>query len=496
MSQYNRKKNCKDQPDIMATTTSTTSGTSSTNFIGMLGAGSGVDTKALATNLTNAEMQPRKDVINASIAKCEARISGYAGMMNALSYVKDAFAKLQNNAQFGTVSVQNSNTTAFSLSASSSALTGSHDIEVLALAQSQRNQSSAFAASTTSINSGDAFDLNIAIGGGDATTVRVSTATPAGVVSAINKANLGVKAQLVSTGDSSNPYRIAVSSSSSGTANSFTITASDDQGDPLPDLEFSTVLRSAADASVRVDGMTLTRSSNVISDAISGTTLNLYSTTSTAASVQLTQDLSSVKTNIQALVTTYNDFQSIVRELTDKNSTVPNLGGSLANETLVRTIQSQVRNMFIGSSSTPGTTVKALRDVGISINSNGNLDLNQTKLDDAIINRPDEVALMLNANVSNQDQAFRSTRGLAGDAVKKLTAMLSSTGPIASAKQSTITAENRYKDMLLRLEAQTAATLARYTKQFAAMDNIVGQANSQKTSLKNTFDAMSRNNNS
>lgn len=480
----------------MATTTSTTSGTSSTNFIGMLGAGSGVDTKALATNLTNAEMQPRKDVINASIAKCEARISGYAGMMNALSYVKDAFAKLQNNAQFGTVSVQNSNTTAFSLSASSSALTGSHDIEVLALAQSQRNQSSAFAASTTSINSGDAFDLNIAIGGGDATTVRVSTATPAGVVSAINKANLGVKAQLVSTGDSSNPYRIAVSSSSSGTANSFTITASDDQGDPLPDLDFSTVLRSAADASVRVDGMTLTRSSNVISDAISGTTLNLYSTTSTAASVQLTQDLSSVKTNIQALVTTYNDFQSIVRELTDKNSTVPNLGGSLANETLVRTIQSQVRNMFIGSSSTPGTTVKALRDVGISINSNGNLDLNQTKLDDAIINRPDEVALMLNANVSNQDQAFRSTRGLAGDAVKKLTAMLSSTGPIASAKQSTITAENRYKDMLLRLEAQTAATLARYTKQFAAMDNIVGQANSQKTSLKNTFDAMSRNNNS
>jgi flagellar hook-associated protein 2 len=496
VSQYNRKKNCKDQPDIMATTTSTTSGTSSTNFIGMLGAGSGVDTKALATNLTNAEMQPRKDVINASIAKCEARISGYAGMMNALSYVKDAFAKLQNNAQFGTVSVQNSNTTAFSLSASSSALTGSHDIEVLALAQSQRNQSSAFAASTTSINSGDAFDLNIAIGGGDATTVRVSTATPAGVVSAINKANLGVKAQLVSTGDSSNPYRIAVSSSSSGTANSFTITASDDQGDPLPDLDFSTVLRSAADASVRVDGMTLTRSSNVISDAISGTTLNLYSTTSTAASVQLTQDLSSVKTNIQALVTTYNDFQSIVRELTDKNSTVPNLGGSLANETLVRTIQSQVRNMFIGSSSTPGTTVKALRDVGISINSNGNLDLNQTKLDDAIINRPDEVALMLNANVSNQDQAFRSTRGLAGDAVKKLTAMLSSTGPIASAKQSTITAENRYKDMLLRLEAQTAATLARYTKQFAAMDNIVGQANSQKTSLKNTFDAMSRNNNS
>ena len=478
----------------MATTTSTTSGASSTNFIGMLEAGSGVDTKALATNLTNAEMQPRKDVINASITKCESRISGYAGMMNALSYVKDAFAKLQNNAQFGTVSVQNSNTTAFSLSASSSAVTGSHDIEVLALAQSQRNQSSAFAASSTSINSGDAFDLNIAIGGGDATTVRVSTATPAGVVSAINKANLGVKAQLVSTGDSSNPYRIAVSSSSSGTANSFTITATDDQGDSLSDLDFSTVLRSAADASVKVDGMTLTRSSNVITDAITGTTLNLYSTTSTSASVQLTQDLSSVKTNIQALVTTFNDFQSIVKELTDKKSTVPNIGGSLANETLVRTIQSQVRNMFIGSSSTPGSNIKALRDVGITINSNGNLDLNQTKLDDAIINRPDQVALMFNANISNQDQAFRSTRGLAGDAVKKLTAMLSSTGPIANAKQSTLTAENRYKDMLLRLEDQTTATLARYTKQFAAMDNIVGQANSQKTSLKNTFDAMSRNN--
>ena len=101
---------------------------------------------------------------------------------------------------------------------------------------------------------------------------------------------------------------------------------------------------------------------------------------------------------------------------------------------------------------------------------------------------------MFNANISNQDQAFRSTRGLAGDAVKKLTAMLSSSGPIANAKQSTVTAENRYKNMLLRLEQQTTATLARYTKQFAAMDNIVGQANSQKTSLKNTFDAMSKSN--
>ena len=150
--------------------------------------------------------------------------------------------------------------------------------------------------------------------------------------------------------------------------------------------------------------------------------------------------------------------------------------------------------MFIGSSSTPGSNIKALRDVGITINSNGNLDLDQTKLDDAIVNRPEQVALMFNANISNQDQAFRSTRGLAGDAVKKLTAMLSSTGPIANAKQSTVTAENRYKDMLLRLEDQTTATLARYTKQFAAMDNIVGQANSQKTSLKNTFDAMYKNN--
>ena len=61
-----------------------TTTSSTTNAISALGAGSGMDVKALATNLVEAERAPRKGVIDKKIAKSEAGISGYAAIKSAL----------------------------------------------------------------------------------------------------------------------------------------------------------------------------------------------------------------------------------------------------------------------------------------------------------------------------------------------------------------------------------------------------------------------------
>ena len=49
---------------------------------------------------------------------------------------------------------------------------------------------------------------------------------------------------------------------------------------------------------------------------------------------------------------------------------------------------------------------------------------------------------------------------------------------------------SKYKEDLNKLDKRMEALLSRYTKQFAAMDSLVGQVNNQKTSLKSTFDGM------
>jgi flagellar capping protein FliD len=48
----------------------------------------------------------------------------------------------------------------------------------------------------------------------------------------------------------------------------------------------------------------------------------------------------------------------------------------------------------------------------------------------------------------------------------------------------------QYKADLEKLQKRMDTLLQRYTKQFAAMDSMVGQINSQKTSLKSSFDGM------
>ena len=75
----------------------------STNFINALGAGSGVDVKALAESLVEAEREPRKERIDAKIKQTEARISGYGALKFALAELQTAFKTLNDAKDFSVI---------------------------------------------------------------------------------------------------------------------------------------------------------------------------------------------------------------------------------------------------------------------------------------------------------------------------------------------------------------------------------------------------------
>ena len=110
-----------------------------TSAISALGAGSGIDVKALAQSLVDTEKAPRKEAIDKKIAKSEARISGYSAIRFVLDQLKTAFQGLNNKADFNSLSVSNSQTAAFSAIGTSSASSGSHSIVVKTLATAQRS---------------------------------------------------------------------------------------------------------------------------------------------------------------------------------------------------------------------------------------------------------------------------------------------------------------------------------------------------------------------
>ena len=467
----------------------TSSATGSTNVITTLSAGSGIDSKALATNLVEAEKAPRKGALDKQIKTSEAKISGYSGLMYAFSTLKDAFTGMQFQSNMNPVAAA-STQPAVRATANANANVGANDIDVLQLARAQRNASLYYAKDAT-FNGGRAFSMTVALTGGGSKTVAIpaSATTPAGVVNAINNAGAGVRAQLVDTGTGATPLRIVLTAADTGLAKGFSVTTNDGTGGSVANLDLSTVLQTPLDASLDVNGVRLTRPSNTIADAIPGVTLELNATTTTPAQVQITRDVKAARDKITSLVSAFNDVRTVLNVVSDPKSTVENLGGTLTSDSLIAQLRSVARTLVTGDSGTPGANVTALRDIGITLQRDGTLAVDDAKLDAALANNYDDVVKMMTGNTTPATVGTGS-RGLAGDAVKRLTSLLGPSGPIMTQSTSAESQITRYKKDLERLDDQMSALLTRYTKQFAVMDELVGRINSQKSSLKNSFDGL------
>ena len=484
--------------------TTTTTKKTGANIIKTLGTGSGIDTQSLAQSLVDAERLPQEDAINTKISKNESRISGYAAIAYSAGQLKDAFSALNDLSDFNSLAVRNSNTAAFEVTTSATAALGDYQIDVKSLARPQRTASDGFADTTTALSTTD-FTLKMSINGAAATdiTVAADKSSPGSIVDAINNAGLGVTAQLINTGDGSGkPFKILLTGTS-GESKSFTLTSDDGNGDPVTGINFATVLQPASDATVVVNGLTIKRSTNVIADAVKGVTLNLFSkttnpldtSTTTPATVNLTRDTSGLKEKFKTLVTTYNDANSMLNVLANKDSAVETYGGALFGDSTVRTVKSMFRDVMISASNTPGTDASYLWQLGISLTKEGPMEFDETKFDAAIADNFDNVVKMVTGNTQSLSAFSSQSSGIAGEAIKKLTKLTSTEGLITKQTESTNTQIAKYKIDLENLNDRMTKLLERYQKDFSIMDSMVGQSNSMRASLKASFEGMANINN-
>lgn len=312
--------------------------------------------------------------------------------------------------------------------------------------------------------------------------------TPSGVVDAINFGNRGYKALLVNDGSSTNPYKIMITGAN-GSTESFGVSSSDTNGSFGTNFATPTGY-AASDANFVVDGISYSRKSNTITDVVPGVTFSLKGTTSTAASVSFDRDTTDLKTRLTTLVTAYNDFNDIVNQTTDPKSTLDTYGKTLVGDSTVKLIRQQMRSLLFSPSSTPGKTITSLSQMGYSLDQKGVLSLDATKLDTVLQNNYDDVTKLFTGGYNKLSTYSTLSAGIAGDAVKKLTNMLGPTGSLATKTNNANTESDKYRARLVTLQLRMDALLARYQKQFASMDSLVGSVNSQKTSLKATFDGM------
>jgi flagellar hook-associated protein 2 len=350
---------------------------------------------------------------------------------------------------------------------------------------------------TSSINSGSPMTLNLTVGGTLHTlSLPAGQDTPNDIVAAINNSGTGVTASVdASVSGSTFPYKIDLSGPSSDPSN-FSLAIDYGSGSTpavTPGLSFpanATGNQTANDAQLQVDGINYTRSSNSFNDVISGATMNLTTTTSTPATVQFSLDTSTIVTNINNLVQAYNDAHNIISAVTDPKSTLATYGATLVGDSTARMVESKLRSLFSGTSSTPGTNISSLWQIGISIDASGTMSVDSTKLNTALNSNYSDVVKMFTGNQNGLSIYSTAPAGIAGDAVKALTNLVGSTGPLVSQTDSANKLITGYQTDLTNLQTRMNQLLTRYQTQFAAMNSLVGTINAQKTSLKSSFDGM------
>jgi flagellar hook-associated protein 2 len=265
-----------------------------------------------------------------------------------------------------------SNTNLLSLtSASATASAGSHTIVITSLAQTSSEASSA----VTDPN--DTLSGSLTIQGH---TFNVDSAdndtTLASLASAINSAGIGVKANVITDSTGS---RLSLVSGTSGVAGQLSVTGSL-SGASSGTISFSSS-QDGKDASLSVDGVAITTSSNTVSNAIPGVTFQLLgASTGTQIQVEITNNNTDIGTAIGKFVTAYN---AVINDINgqEKNDSSGKAEPLFGNPTLAL-IQGQITGaLFSGAAN---GAIKNITQLGIGLNNDGTLTLNADTLNSAL----------------------------------------------------------------------------------------------------------------
>ena len=467
-----------------------------------LGSGSGIDIKKLAEDLTNVERVPAEDKLNARIEQETAQLSAYSvlkfnveDLMSKLNALDDVSEILSSDASSSDSSkIQVSGT-------SGSASEGTHSVSVSSLATQQVNISNSYSSQAVSLNSGSGFTINITDAEGTVTSVAVADGydTPAGVVAAINGSGLNISASLLAVGTSSSESRIVLSGTS-GSDNSFTVSSTLSDSDlGFHDTNNGNTQQSrgvyaqqvAANAVFTVNGVSLQRSANTVTDALPGVTLDLISTHASggSTSIKVQKSDAELKSKLQDLVEAYNATRYALSEISNPDSAEEEVGGALATDfATIRQVRNVIYKAITQDSSTPSGSITALRDIGVQLTKYGDLEFNESKFDSAMANSASDVAVMLSAGTDDQSKFDGQAQGFARDAVASIESLTDSVdGLFATRSKSSQNAIIAYEAELRDLDVRMTALFDRYIAQFTVMESLVNQFNSTRNSLADTW---------
>lgn len=356
-------------------------GTVGLNF-GSATSGQGFDVTTTVNEIVT-NMQAVETPWKSQLTQLQAEDTAFTSIGTDLSTLSTALQAL-TDFQGVTAAKQgsSSDTNVLSLtSASTTAVAGSHSITVSQLAQTSSEYSNSLANATDTLSG----SITVQVGSGTAQTITVGSTsnTLASYAAAINAAAIGVTASVITDSSGS---RLSIVSGTSGAAGQLTLTSSLTDATTGSAMSFQ-VGQTGQDANLSVDGVSITSSSNTVTNAIPGVTFQLLSTApSTQVQVEITNDNTAVESAFSNLVTAYNTVVKDINTQEGKNSS-GNPQPLYGNPTLA-----QLQELITGALTGGGASgsISSITQLGINMNNDGTLTLNT-----------DTLGTVLNSNYSD-----------------------------------------------------------------------------------------------
>ncbi|MFC3652665.1 flagellar filament capping protein FliD [Dyella humi] len=461
---------------ISGSSTSTTGSSGSSNISGTgllssLGLGTGLDVNSIITALVNAqEAGPQAQITNQSNLD-NNKIAGLTALQTSLTGLQSALNELTSSNTYSIFNATLSNTSVGTTSTLPDASPGTYNLDVTQLATAQKSVSAAQPSAST-IGTGT---LNITVG---SKTINVSvgaTDTLSAIASNINSAsgNPGVTATIVS---GVNGNQLVLTSTSTGTANAFSVSASSGSSSGVSSLAsaLNTPSTTATDAKLTIDGIAVTSASNSVSGALTGVTVNLAATGS--SQLTIAQSTTPISTAVNDFVTAYNTYASTVNQLDSYDSTTK-VAGVLLGDATLSSVQSQISSVL--SSKVSGSSLGSLASLGITRNSDGTLALNSTTL-----------ANTLASNPSSVQQLFTGTNGIGTRLSSLVTNFNSSSGVLQSRVNSLNNDLTTLSSQQTALNARMAVYQQQLVKQYSSLSTLMTSLNNTSSYLTQAMNAL------
>jgi len=357
--------------------------------ISSLGVGSGILTQDVLDQLRKADEAQRITPITLNLANENDKSDALEILDAAMVNFKDAANELQSTTLFDARS-----TTVTGSSVSITAAEGSDvqdfTLNVTQLARKEIDESASFTADTTLIATGTGT-LDLTIGTTSYTINYDATTTLKDLKNSINAvAGQDVSASVVqlATGD----FRLFLNAANEGSSQNISISdtsglLSDDGGTTAGGTNLTTgmsTIQTGLDATFEYNGQAITRSTNTVTDLISGYSLSLNEVGS--SSVSVAQDRSDLESRVDSFVAQYNAVMDEISKQT-KSSTESSVRGIFSGDSIVKSMKSTIQNM-LGSVSNAGGN---LLDYGFDIDRDGVMSVDKTVLNEQLDASPTNV---------------------------------------------------------------------------------------------------------